>query len=328
MALNDPTQFKGITSLYRPNVSENLVYGTMEFLKWGFLQVGGFQNITRSPATSGSFGGNRFRLRGVNDPSYDSGRVWEGFRSDWVWESGTTYTGMSPIPVSGVWVNNSFYVPGHSGYGHRVDYPNGRIVFNSAIPTDSNVQASFSHRTVGVVKASEPYIQELMFKSFDISNSNEFFATASGTRNRLGSTRVQMPVIGVELVSSGKATPYELGGGQWVRNDLLFHIFTEDESERNHIRDALVNQNEKVFWLINKGLMKETSGYPFQLDSNGSPRPSAKMYPDLVAPTGNGGFAWRSAEIDNVRATDMEPVNNWLYRSTVRATFTVVMPDI
>lgn len=328
MAFNDPTQFKGVTHIHRDNISNNLVHGCIDFFRWGFLQIGAFQNITRSPAISGSLGGNRFALRRVSDPSYTTGRVWEGYRSDWVWESGFTFQNLAPIAISGVWVDGSFYRPNDATYGHYVDYPNGRVVFNSGINTTSNVQASFSYRTVGVMEASEPFIQELLFNSFDISNATEFFAVASGSRNRLGPTRVQLPVIGVELVSGGGNKPFELGGGQYAGNDVLIHVFAEDETMRNNIRDVLVNQNDKTFWLINRGLMKEAAGYPFQLDSRGSPRPSAMMYPALVAATGVGGFAWRKTIMSNVRATDMEPVNNWLYRSTIRATFVTVMPDV
>ena len=86
MALNNPTQFKGVTSIQKDNISNNLVLGIQDFLSWGLLNIGGFQNITKSPAVSGSYGrtSSRTRLRMSDDPSYDGGQVWEGFRNDWV----------------------------------------------------------------------------------------------------------------------------------------------------------------------------------------------------------------------------------------------------
>jgi hypothetical protein len=156
MALNtDYTTFKGITRIHRDNLSNNLLWGTMDFLQWGFLQVGGFQNITVNPAISGALGGDRFRLRPSNDPSYESGQVWEGFRNDWVWESGFSVDSISPIRVSGVWVDGSFYGSGDATYSHYVDYPNGRVVFDTAVGTTSTVQASFTHRTVGITRPIE-----------------------------------------------------------------------------------------------------------------------------------------------------------------------------
>ena len=50
MALNDSTKFKGITSIHKDNLSNNLLLGIQDFFSWGFLQVGAFQNITKDPA--------------------------------------------------------------------------------------------------------------------------------------------------------------------------------------------------------------------------------------------------------------------------------------
>ena len=71
--------------------------------------------------------------------------------------------------------------------------------------------------------------------------------------------------------------------------------------------------------------MKESADYPLQLDSLGSPKPSAVMYPYLV---GEGGYAWRKVQFNNTVSTDMEPVNRWLHRATIRSTFTAIMPNI
>lgn len=328
MALNDHTTFKGVTTINRDNLTNNILYGTIDFLKWGFLNVGGFQNITRNPAVSGALGGDRFRLRNSDDPSYDVGQVWEGFRNDWVWESGFAHEGISPIPVSGVWVDGTFYLPDDATYSHYIDYPNGRIVFDTGVTTTKTVEASFTHRTVGITKSSEEQIQELMFDSYDIETLDAYLLAGSGTRNQLGAARLQLPVIGVEVVKALGHKPYEIGGGQWAFNNVLFHIFADNEEERNNIRDAIVNQNDKTIWIINRGTMKEDDNYPLQLDSLGSPKPSAVMYPDLVAPTGEGGFRWRKINFGNTTADDMEPIHNWLYRSTVKTTFTAVMQNI
>ena len=152
MALNNADKFKGITSIQKDNLSNNLLLGVQDFLSWGLLNIGAFQNITRSPATSGSFadGHSRYRLRNSDDPSYDAGQVWEGFRNDWVWESGVSYQNTKPIQVSGVWIDNYFYEPTDSTYSHFIDYPNGRIVFDYGVPTTKRVETNFTHRTVGV----------------------------------------------------------------------------------------------------------------------------------------------------------------------------------
>ena len=330
MAFNDPTRFKGVTSIQKDNISNNLLLGVQDFLSWGFLNIGGFQNISRNPAVSGSYGKTsaRTRLRVSDDPSYDTGQVWEGFRNDWVWESGFSYNNASPINVSGVWIDGYFYGSGDATYSHYVDYPNGRVVFDYGVPSNRKVEANFSHRTVGVTLASENFVQELMFKSYDIQDLPTYLASSSGSRSQLGERRLQLPVVALELVQSPGHSPYQIGGGQVAYNDMLFHVFADNEYEKNNIRDVILNQNNKKFYLINRALMKENQKYPLQLNYLGMPNPNAPQYPDLVAATGAGGFRWREARFDNITCTDMEPVNSWLHRSTLRATFSVIMYDI
>ena len=69
--------------------------------------------------------------------------------------------------------------------------------------------------------------------------------------------------------------------------------------------------------------MKEGKKYPFQLDANGTPVKNSKNYADLVEPSGNGGFRWKQARIVDMQCSDMEPVNSWLHRCTVRGSLSV-----
>ena len=239
MALNNPTLFKGVTSIQKDNLTNNLLLGTQDFFSWGFLNVGGFQNITRSPAVSGSYGrtSDRFRLRNSDDPSFEEGQVWEGFRNDWVWESGFKYNETKPIHVSGVWIDGFFYKPNDPTYSHFIDYSNGRVVFDYPVPKTKKVEANFSHRTVGITLASEKFVQELMFDSYDIQDLDSYLISSSGNRNQLGARRLQLPIVALELGSSRGHRGWQLGGGQIAYNDLLFHVFADNEFEKNNIRD-------------------------------------------------------------------------------------------
>ncbi len=333
MAFNNPTTFKGVTSLQKDSLSNNLLLGVQDFLSWGFLQIGAFQNISRDPPVSGHIDNDlfyRYRLRKSDDPNYEIGQVWEGFRNDWVWESGFSYEGTEPITVSGVWVNDSFYGSGDATYSHYVDYPNGRIVFDYPLLSENVVEANFSHRTVGISLADEQYVQELMFNSYEMEDLDSYLISSSGTRNRLGERRLQMPIVALELAQCRGRTGWQLGGGQIEENDLLFHIFAENQFDKNNIRDVILNQSEKVLYLMDRGMMQEKAGYPFQLNGLGYPNDNVKMYPDMVAPTGtwhtgDGGFRWKQARLDNVVSSDMPPVNGWLHRCTIRGTFSVIL---
>tara|TARA_R110000824_G_scaffold388762_1_gene584456 strand:+ start:2201 stop:3211 length:1011 start_codon:yes stop_codon:yes gene_type:complete len=325
MAFNNSSTFKGVTSIQKDNLSNNLLLGIQDFLSWGFLNVGGFQNITKDPAVSGSYSNShsRARLRNSDDPGYDTGQVWEGFRNDWVWESGFKHNDTKPIQVSGIWVDGFFYGSGDNTYSHFVDYPNGRVIFDYGIPTTKKVEANFSHRTVGITLSSEKFVQELMYDSYDTEDLNSYLMSGSGTRNALGQRKIQMPFVALELSRATKSEPFQLGGGRIAYNDVLFHVFSDNEFEKNNIRDALLNQSEKVIYLINRGLMKENKKYPFQLDKNGTPVKNAKNYYDLIIPSGDGGFRGQQARLESMTCTDMEPVNSWLHRCTIRGSISV-----
>jgi hypothetical protein len=327
MALNNPSTFKGVTSIHKENLSNNLILGLQDFLSWGFLQIGGFQNVTKDPAVSGSYSDShtRARLRNSDDPSYDIGQVWEGYRNDWVWESGFKYNDSKPIHVSGIWIDGFFYGSGDTTYSHFVDYPNGRVVFDYGIPTTKRVEANFSHRTVGISLASEKHIQELMYDSYDMEDLDSYLMASSGTRNQMGQRRLQLPVIALELVKSSKSEPYQLGGGRIAYNDVLFHVFSDNEFEKNNLRDVLLSQNEKIIYLIDRGLMNENKKYPFQTDRSGSAVKNARNYPALTLPSGDGGFRGKQARFESVTSTDMEPVNSWLHRCTIRGTFSTIV---
>ena len=52
---------KGVNNIWRDLETQNLLYGTLDFLRYAFLEVGAFQNIAVD--VSGVYGGDRCRLR-------------------------------------------------------------------------------------------------------------------------------------------------------------------------------------------------------------------------------------------------------------------------
>ena len=323
MALRDWTRFKGITALDRDWLSQNLLYGLIDWMKWALLNIGGYQNITKGQLTN--FGGDASQLRYVNDPNFTNGQVWEGHRSDWVWETGIDWP-VQPVAITGVWVNGT-YSTDSGAYPHYVDYPRGRIVFTSGLSPTDIVQAEFSHRTINVVKSEEHWFQELMYDSYNVSRT-DFLTAGSGNWDQLAQTRRQMPAIGVELVNRRGYKPYQLGGGQWVYQDVLFYICAENPDDARQYSDILTNQNDMTIWIPNRGLMKEDARYPIDLDYRGVPLANPMQFPQIVAPTGQGGFQWRKIQFNNNHEEGMEPVNNWLYRRVVRSSLEIIMENI
>lgn len=315
------TKFKGVTQVYRDLETQNLLHGVMDFLRYGFLEVGAFENVSMS--SSGVYGGNKSYLRPVKDPRFSDYQAWEGFRGDWVWESGLDYA-TQPTQISGVWVGGSFYGPADATYGHYVDYARGRIVFNSALSSSLLVQEEFAHRTVGVVQAEHPFIRHLMYESFRVDKS-DFDVATSGAWNYLGDYRVQLPCVGVKIVPEGSYSPYQIGGGQWGNVSAKLYIFADSAFQRDQITDIIARQNDKTIWIANRGLMKESGVYPYDLDYRGSLVDFPLQYPNLIS---NTNWQWRKIQFRNTSKQTIDSNNDWLYRAAVTTTFEIVLLEI
>jgi hypothetical protein len=130
-----------------------------------------------------------------------------------------------------------------------------------------------------------------------------------------------MPVVGIELANR-RFEPYELGSSwHYVYQDVIMYVLSQTEDDRNQIVDILSQQNNKVIWTYNRGLMKDNDAYPPDLDINGSPINTPLQFPDLVAPTGDGGFRYRKVVMGDMRVQVMDQVNQDLYRGLLRTTF-------
>jgi hypothetical protein len=322
MTLPDYAKFKAISDINRPFITNNLVNGVIDFCNWSLLNIGGFVNVTRSPAVSGVYGGDRFRLRRVTDGRFTVGTVYEGFRSNWVWESGLDYT-TQPIHSSGVWINDTFYTSNHATYGHYVDYPRGRVVFNNSLPANTVVQTEFACRTAFFVDSETDYVQRLMWDTWDVSRSD--WLGSSGNWSDLSDLRLQLPIVGVKIVDNMSFAPYALGGGQWCNTDVLYYIFTEDKYTKRQLCDILAAQNDKTIWIPNYALMKSDPDYPLSLNYYGTPVVSAVQYPDLV---GESGYRWRKVQFMNTKVQDNMSVHNNLHKAIVRTTVQIIMYNI
>ena len=330
MAIRDPLTFKGTSNINYDQYNENLLYSVIDWCKWASLQVGGYQNIQRT-LSSGILGGDYSRLRPVKDPRYTDGQIWEGFKGDWVWESGVTFS-PAPIIASGVNVGGTFYpTPSTStAYEHYIDYPHGRIVFASTVATTSTIKANFAYRTMSFVQSNEPWFRELMFESHRIEKA-DYLQFGSGMWTQLSEIRRSMPAVGVELVPPRSYRPYQLGGGQWVDQAVNLYIMAENEFEKNQWMDILSMQNDKAMYLINRKLLKESGSYPYDLDYRGVPVSNPIQYPLLTQPSGhsvNPGYMWTKGWISDTTGNSLDDINGWLYRGTVSFTSTIILPAI
>lgn len=309
--MSDYLNLKGIDSIYDNMLNNEIQDNIIEFLDWALLQKGNYQNVTIGELAPN--GQDYSRLKISSNSNYPSGTAWEGFRKNWVWQSGINYNPQplvstnNAIPgISGVYVNDTFYPSSTSGtYSHKVDYFNGRIIFNNPIPTGSKVQAEYSYKYINIIYANNlPWIREIQYRTM-YPNNDAFVLPAEN--------RVQLPAIAVEVVPRRTMRGYQLGGGQFVDTDILFHCLAEDEFTRNKLVDIISLQNEKTIRMFNSDEIAKSGDFP--LDYMGIPVSGALRYPDLLDKYYRGKLRFKNSIVQG-----MDLINSNFYAGIVRMT--------
>jgi hypothetical protein len=318
-------QLKGFDSVFDSTLNNEIQDNLIEFLDWGLLEKGNYFNVTLGETSPKGYDYSKLRLS--SDDRYASGTVWEGFRENWIWQSGVDYTPApivddnNPYPgISGVYIDSIFYPIDTTGiYAHTVDYYHGRVFFDSPIPTGSTVQAEYSYKWINVVYAKEvPWIRDIQYRTYDLSN--EFF-TGKGEWDQPPEVRFQLPAIAVEVVPRRALRGFQLGGGQWINTDVLFHCIAEDENTRNKLVDIVSLQNDKTLYRFNSNTIAASGDFP--LNYKGMTTSGALRYPDLVN-TYPGGKAW----LTNASVQGMDTINSNLSAGIVKLTFEVIETKI
>lgn len=308
---------KGIKTVNDSLQSDQLEANLMGYFGYGLLEAGGFFNVT--VPTSGVYGGNESVLRPVNDPYFPQGQVWEGFRKDWVWETGIPFASQ-PIRVSGVYVDGHF-LPLSSGV--RVDYPNGRVTLPSSVSPVSGVTCEYSYRLYQFYTADSQWWEQVQMQSFRVDDS-QFLQAGSGAWDVLAENRIQLPAVIIEAVPRTDRRPFELGStGQIVRQDVLFHVLAEDRYRFTWMHDCLTAQQEQRIQGFDKNVAAANDVFP--LDYGGFPKGSGLMYTDLVKPTGQGGCQWVQIRCTKTTSQDQKRLGTLRY-CTVRGTFEMDLP--
>ena len=323
MATNDFLTLKGaFTHWKKESFSRNLKEGLIRWLQWSFLEIFGYMNITRTaPETTFVEGATPlYQLTRAKDNNLADGRTYQAFASDWVWETGLA-TGGTP-QVAQIYVDNSLKLPGDGTFPHYIDYPRGRVVFDSALASTLDVEANFAFRTPSFVSASLPWFQEIMFDMFRVDRAEFLAAITSGAWNQMAEVRAQMPIVGIELVKRSPSVPYELGNGisKWRFQDILFHVYADNDDDVRAITDKLEAQDDKAIHLIDSDALRVDSGYPHDLNFRGELVNSPSTYPTLI-----DSFFYTRGVFTNTSIQKMSPINNWLHRSIVRTTFEAIV---
>ena len=318
---------KGFNNIFETTLNNELQDNIIEFLDWGLLEKGNYFNVTKGESSPN--GEDYSLLKMSSNPHYPSGKAWESFRKNWVWQSGVSY---SPAPIvgtnnnkpgiSGVYVNDTFYPVTTTGtYSHKVDYYNGRVIFDNPIPTGSKVQAEYSYKYINVIYANElPWIREVQYRTLDITSSFANIST-KGEFNLPAESRVQLPAIAVEISPKRTLRGYQLGGGQYIDTDILFHCLAEDEITRNKLVDIISLQNDKTIYLFDSNTLAASGKFP--IDYAGTPISGALRYPDII-----NQYTLGSVFLKNSITQGMELINSNFYAGIVRMTAEVINTKI
>ena len=308
---DDYKSLKGVLNTQDVSFSNNLLENFIVFYDWGFTNAGGFYNI--DIPESGLYGGDKHKLRAVDDPNYNDGQVWEAYRSNWVWETGVANS-EQPTRISGVFVADTFRATGNIQQPFHINYPDGRVVFDSAIATTSEVKLEYAHKWISVIPAEGvPWFREIQQGSLRLDNDT-FTQFGSGDWAQLGQTRVQMPTVAIDVVGGASLDPFQLGGGQNVNSDLLFYVVAENHWECTNIMDQIVSQNDREIWLFDSNKIAVSGVYPFNYrgEINENALPSG-LYPQLVDNHRN-----RRCYINNSQGQGVTQLSPDLYIGVVR----------
>jgi len=316
----------GFNNVFSSNLNNELLDSLVEFFDYELLKKGNYFNSSLGEMSPRGF--DYSKLKQSSSQHHVSGEAWEGFRSNWIWQSGLAPSGMTPplvgtnnaIPgLSGVYVDSTFYPSTTTGaYEHKVDYFNGRIIFDNAISTTSTVQAEFSYKYINVLYASNlPYIREIQYRTMD--KSSFFNDDSKGDYNIPAEMRIQLPAIAIEIVPNRSIRPFEMGNiaKKFVKTDVLFHCLAEDAVTRNKLVDIVSLQADNLVPVLNSDKIAASGAFP--LDYQGIPNSGALRYNDLSSKYSRG-----SMRLLNPQVQGMDMLNSNLYGGIVRITTEVI----
>ena len=300
------------------NLANMLEANLKMYYDWALLCIGGWTQVNIPSA--GAYGGDYSRLRLVDDPGCQLGQVWEAARKDFVWETNVDYVnttgGISNPTGVGVPVVNQ----GVTTQSYHVNYPQGKIIFDNAQPTNAEIHLNYSYRYVQIYRADDaPWWKELQFNSHR-TDSTQFHQLGSGEWSILGQHRVQLPAVVIETVPRGVSRGWELGSNsKEASRDVLFHIYAETRGDRNNLMDIFNLQNDRQIPLFNTNEVVANNGWP--LDYRGELVGSAG-YEEFVSPT---GYRWQNCLMQNSTITSVAQIHPYLYNAIVRTTMSIIV---
>ena len=313
-------------------ISNQLEYNIKSFLDYGFLAAGGFINVQASG--NNVHGMSQYRLYPVNDANYKQGQVWQTARKNWVHESNIggpstygapyntgTHSSSRPIGITGIRIDSVTYSDAVAGtYAHKLDYKNGRVIFNTGIPTNTKIDLNYSYKWVQVYDYSEAeWWKEIQYNTD--SNTDHLNRKDKGDFFVDPKHRVQLPAVVIETVPRSFSSPYRLGDLSMVLDqDVLIHVVAQNHYDRNNITDIIRLQQDRVLNMYDINTVAKSGVYTYNFD--GTLNNSRLDYSALVQ---NNAYLHNTCRLKNMVVSEVESVNPDLYESTIRLTAEIII---
>jgi hypothetical protein len=285
---------RGFQSFDESGLSEVLTDNLLYYLDYGFVEKGGYINIQRPSINA--------KLYHVKDPRESTGKLWASRRKNWVWENEVG------IPISGVWVNNTLMTSGYT-----VSYRDGSVLFDTPISINSTVEVNHSYKYIHVFDADENRIFDGDKESFDVTDN--LFINGSGYV--LPDRRIQLPAIGLEVLTDRNSKPFELGNlSQNMKTRVLCNVLCTDNRITKRIGDYLSYQKDKVFVLFDRDQAASSGFYPINYD--GSLNNSSGTYIYLSENFPYSKVFAKKVYVSDLRLEKLNKINGDLFHLTAR----------
>lgn len=263
-----------------------------------------------------------------------AGQIWQSAFKDWVYENPPA---LNPSVVlrnwpiafraSGVFIDGAFRLENDPVYPHSIDYINGRIIFDTALPLTQTVHGEFTYKTVHILSLKE-FNNQLRFGVLEQQYTSNPL-TAGQLIYPSGSTRISpLPIIFIEDMGRTFAGGYQLGDRSLIMNDeMICEIWALDEGTRDNLIDLLSYQHRKSFPIINYNIAPlPLSGIKNELSPNYVPYISLAQNLPLPGPefSGINSVAFRGfieeTEVEDLDSffTEGSTQNEVFERATVR----------
>ena len=271
-------------------LSDNLIY----YLDYGFLEKGGYSN-SETPSSSS-------KLINFNDPRQPEGKIWGSRRKNWVWEKNYG------IDISGVWIDGDLTTS-----GYQISYRNGFVIFDEPISTSSNVEVNHSNKYIYVFDADQVGIFNADKDSFNVTDGNYI----NGSRFSLPDKTIQLPAIGIEILNSKVATPFELGSlSQNIKTRGLCNILSTDPKVAQRTGDYLMYQKHKEFIAFDRDLAAISGYYPVNFDGTINNRDGD--FPFLSENFPYSKIFAKNVYISDLKLESLNKINSDLFHLTAR----------